>query len=112
MSGFVYLSSPYTHPDKEVRQKRFEAACRASARMMDEGHVVFSPIAHSHSIETLGFHNVRDGKFWMNQDIPLLRHASLLVVLKLDGWMESKGIEWEVRLAESIHIPIIYMEPA
>ena len=27
----IYLASPYTHPDRDVRQERFEAACRAAA---------------------------------------------------------------------------------
>lgn len=32
MSGFIYLASPYTHPDPAVRARRYLAACRAARR--------------------------------------------------------------------------------
>lgn len=111
MSGFVYLASPYSHQDPAVREARYRSACRAAARLMDDGFVVFSPIAHSHPIEQIGLGSVRSGQFWKNQDIPLLRHASRLVVLRLDGWEKSAGIAWEMETARAIHIPISYIDP-
>ena len=111
MSGFLYLASPYSHPDPEVRHERFLGACRAAAHLMDCGHVVFSPIAHSHTIETEGLKEVRNGDFWKGQDVPILRHAARLVVLMLPGWRESRGIAWEIELAHTNHLHVEYMEP-
>lgn len=111
MAGFIYLASPYTHPDPAVRQMRFEQACQAAAKLMLAGHAVFSPIAHSHSVETIGIQQVKNGAFWKSQDIPLLRHASKLMVLKLDGWLESSGIGWEMDTAHALMIPVGYMDP-
>jgi hypothetical protein len=43
----IYLASPYSHPDRAVREERFRGACRATAALLRSGHAVFSPIAHA-----------------------------------------------------------------
>lgn len=110
MSGYTYLSSPYTHPDPAVREARFKAANKAAAQLMLAGHAVFAPISHSHPID-LEFGAPQSGAFWKAQDIPLLRHAARMVVLQLPGWHESKGIAWEIEMARSLNIPVEFMEP-
>lgn len=111
----TYLASPYSHPDDAVRQDRFELACVAAAKLMMAGEVVFSPIAHSHSIETLGMPklggDIPKYDFWMAQDLPILSLASKLVVLKLDGWKTSRGVWREITHAIENGIPVEYMEP-
>ena len=111
MSGFVYLASPYSHAEPGMREWRYKQACRAAAYLMRKGEVVFSPIAHSHPVEQIGLQTVESGAFWKRQDIPILRHASKLVVLMLDGWVVSKGLEWEIATAESLMIPVSYLDP-
>ena len=110
MNGFLYLASPYTHPSPTIREERFQAACRATAKLMLEGRCVFSPISHSHPVDTC-IGTPQSGDFWKMQDVPILRHASELVVLKLDGWEQSSGIKWEIELARNLHIPVTFMEP-
>ncbi len=39
----VYLASPYSHDDAEVRKSRFNTACRIAGELMNAGLVVFSP---------------------------------------------------------------------
>ncbi len=107
--SFTYLASPYSHPDPKVRIDRFEKACKAAGKLMKYGDVVFSPIAHSHSIEQY-FDEIEPGPFWMRQDIPILRHADSLVVLKLKGWEQSKGIAQEIEVAKALGIPVDYLE--
>jgi hypothetical protein len=79
---------------------------------MAQGHVIFSPIAHSHNIEVLGMAEHQSGAFWKAQDEPLLRRASKMLVLKLDGWEESHGIAWEIETARECGIPVEYLDPA
>lgn len=110
MSDYSYLASPYSHPDPKVKEERFIAACKVSAELMLRGKRVFSPIAHSHSIEVHGMEEVKDGTFWMQQDGPLLYHAAEMIVLMLNGWKESKGVQEEIRICTLINKPIIYME--
>ena len=74
--------------------------------------MVFSPIAHSHSVEIIGLDAVESGAFWKCQDIPILRHASELAVLMLPGHAESKGIQWEIETATALNIPVSFIDPA
>lgn len=106
-----YLASPYSHEDPAVRQSRFHAACAAAAALMCRGRLVFSPIAHSHSIaQYLPDEMVCDFDFWMLQDLPMLIRAQRLIVLMLDGWRESRGVHREICFAVQHDIPIQFME--
>lgn len=109
--SFVYLASPYSHPDAEVREARYVAACRAAAKLMLAGEIVFCPIAHSHAIETIGIGKVKSGEFWKAQDIELLRHANKLTVLRLMGWKESCGVRWEIETASMLGLLVGYIDP-
>jgi nucleoside 2-deoxyribosyltransferase len=110
MSGLVYLASPYSHPEPRVRWERFHRVCRAAARLMLAGEVVFSPIAHSHPIEQ-AFPEIKDGKFWARQDEPLLLACSRVVVLRLPGWELSKGVAHEIAVAIAMGKPVDYIDP-
>lgn len=104
----IYLASPYTSDDTDEQRLRYYHACRAAAKLMEQGHVVFSPIAHSHGIAR--FVKEHDHDFWMNQDLTFLILAEKLVVLTLPGWEESKGVQEEIKLAKEWGLPIEYME--
>ena len=110
MSGVTYLASPYTHADPAVREARFRAVVKKAAELMLSGECVFSPIAHTHEIGLLIERPV-DHDFWMLQDVAILRHCAKVSVLMLPGWMESKGVAQEIRLARDMNIPVEYVEP-
>ena len=110
--SLIYLASPYSHPEPEVREFRFKEACRVAGNMMRRGKKVFSPIAHSHSIEQCFEAGGMEGhRFWLDQDFAVLRHCHELHVLRLDGWEASKGIAAEVEFAAHIGIPVFYVDP-
>lgn len=108
MSGFVYLASPYSHPDPAVRERRFLEVCKVASTLMEAGDAIFCPIAHSHPIDTIA-PLPQTTAFWMGQDLPLLRCARKVVVLMIEGWDKSKGIAAEIAAAEAVGIPIEYM---
>ncbi len=111
MSKLIYLGSPYSHPSESIRHQRWIDACRAAAHLMREGHIVFSPIAHSHSVEIHGFDGPQPGDFWMAQDLPLLSRFEELMIFMLPGFIESAGIRKEKALAIERGIPISYLSP-
>jgi hypothetical protein len=112
VNGFWYLASPFSHPDATVREYRRQEACRAAGRLMHDGHNVFSPIAHSCSIEaTFAAGEMQSHDFWLKQDFAILRHAGKLVVLMLDGWEKSYGVGAEIDLAKRLNIPVEFVEP-
>ena len=107
----TYLAAPYTHSDPAVLEARYVAANRACAALMADGPV-FSPISHSHPVADYMDPALRlDHAFWQEQDTAILSHCSRVVVLKVDGWRESKGVLAEIAKAYELRIPVEYMEP-
>ncbi|MFQ5732136.1 MAG: DUF1937 family protein [Planctomycetaceae bacterium] len=105
----IYLASPYSHPDPAVRERRFQAACLAAAQLMRASHTVFAPIVHSHPLVDYGLPT--DWSYWERQDREHLARCDEVVVLLLDGWRESRGVQAEVRLAENLGKPVRYLVP-
>ena len=93
----IYLASPYSHSDPTVPEQRFRQVCRVASRLMREGHIVFSPIAHSHPIAMAGGLPT-DWTFWKEFDRAMLGAASELWVLRIPGWMGSRGIASELTI--------------
>jgi hypothetical protein len=106
----IYLASPYTHPDFEVREWRFQEACRATAALLRAGLVVFSPIAHSHPIAKYGMPT--NWGFWSRVDREYLSRSDVLAVLTLPGWRASVGVRAEIQIARELGLPIVYITPS
>lgn len=105
----IYLASPYSHPDGAVREQRFRDACCVTARLMERGLTVFSPIVHGHPLVSHGLPT--DWPFWERFDREHLRRCDELVVLTLDGWRESIGVTAEIRIAGELGKPVRYLVP-
>lgn len=106
----IYLASPYSHPDKVIRERRFHQVCRAAADLIRSGEVVFSPIAHSHVIAAHGLPS--NWQFWERLDWKQLAWCKEVVVLMLDGWRESEGVQREIRIATGLRKPVRYLDSA
>lgn len=105
MSGYIYLASPYTHPDPAVRQQRYEAAVKAAGFALYEGFVVYSPVAHSHPIyQACDLPDTWD--FWKHPSLTMLEKAAAMYILDIPGWKESTGIRAEVDRAIDLSIPV------
>jgi nucleoside 2-deoxyribosyltransferase len=105
----IYLASPYSHPDPDVREQRYRAACRAAAELIQAGHIVFSPVIHSHPLTEFGLPT--GWEFWQRLDLALLERCDELVVLKLEGWEESVGVQAEIRTALELRKPVLHWDP-
>lgn len=101
----IYLACPYSHPDIAVRKARFEAANRATASLMEEGHIVFSPISMSHPVES-HMDEIHDTDWWMRIDLAFMAHCDECVVLAVSGWRESKGVTFEIEWFKARGRPI------
>lgn len=107
MSGFYYLASPYSkYPGGP------EAACAdvsvLAARLFKAGVLVFSPIAHTHAIATLGG---LAGHFdqWADFDEAMLLASRGMLIATMAGWRESAGIAAEIKICERIGKPVSYI---
>ena len=107
--GMTYLASPYSHPNPAVREQRFHAACVTTARLLREGRLVYSPVVHGHPLVRFGLPS--DWSFWERHDRPHLESCSEVVVLTLEGWEQSVGLQAELRHARVLGKPVRYVEP-
>lgn len=112
----LYLGTPYSHPDLAVSQQRFEDVTKVSAKLVNEGHIVFSPITHTHPIIMTGLlpeeaDGDREGNwdFWRQQDIAFLDWCQVLAVYKNDGWEESVGLQSEIDMIKAAEKAIWYL---
>ncbi|MSQ96815.1 MAG: DUF1937 family protein [Gemmataceae bacterium] len=106
----IYLASPYSHPDPAVRAQRFREACRAAAALVQAGRVVFAPVVHSHPLVEFGVPT--DWAFWQQTDQRFLEQCDEVVILMLDGWRESVGVEAEIEIARAFGKPTRFLEPS
>lgn len=102
----IYLASPYSDHDAKVREARVEEASRVAALLMAQGHVVFSPITHGHSVaKYLEDKHLLCHDFWMAQCLPMLEDCDWMIILPLHGWRESRGVFREQQHAQWHGIP-------
>ena len=103
----IYLVSPYTHADPRVREERFRAACQATAELMRAGQPTLSPVMFGHLLTEYNLPG--DWSFWAPFATEYLQRCDEVVVLMLDGWQESVGVQAEIRIAEANGTPVRYV---
>lgn len=100
----TYLAAPFSDPDPCIQQFRFREVSRCTAFLMHRGLCVFSPVTHSAHLLHFGCPNT--WSFWRKQDEAVLERASELLILTLDGWRNSVGVNAEIAIAQELGIPI------
>lgn len=105
----IYLVSPYSDPDLAVRQQRFEAACAATAALLRAGHRVISPVVYGHPLTQFGLPG--GWSFWERHARWHLERCDEVVVLMLDGWNESEGVQAEIAIAAELEKVVWYRYP-
>ena len=107
----IYLATPYSHPDPEVREARFQLVNAVAARLMREGHHVYSPISHTHPIALAG--DLPKGwDFWEAYDRTFIDWAEEVHILLAEGWQESKGVQAEMKIATDTAKPVRFIAPS
>ena len=103
---YIYLASPFSHPDPEKRKERVARIAKITAGLIAEGHIVFSPVAYTAEIQKYADPPAGWYRFTLRQ----LAACTHLRVVKLEGWQESEGIKKEIAFAMGRGMPITYME--
>lgn len=108
----IYVGGPYTHAEHEIRRQRFEALTKVAADFVRQGHIVYSPISHTHPID---LHLVRgdvhlSSDFWCDFDETFMSVCTEMVVVKLPGWELSNGVKREVAYFEARGLPVSFIE--
>lgn len=104
----IFLACPYSHPDPEVTEQRFNACNSVAARILESGAALYSQVSMSHPInrELSGEHRNNVGKLWAPVDVVFMELMEELVILDLPGWDESSGIKREIEFFKDRGRPV------
>ena len=105
-----YIASPYRDIDEKVEEQRAHDISAITACMINGNPnvVPISPIAYTHVLqEDYGAHP-KVG--WYAFDLKILEKCDRLVVVMLDGWETSVGVNIEIAHALKSDIPIDYVK--
>lgn len=90
----IYLCVPYTG----MEELSFKMANEVAGKLMNDGHIVFSPISMSHPIaKQCGL--PADWDYWKENDECFITWCDELHVACIPGWKESKGVQAEIQMA-------------
>ena len=106
----IYLATPYSHKQQNIRRDRFNAVNEVAAKLMRDGNLVFSPISHTHPIAEAGG-LPKDWEFWEEYDKTFIEWADEVYVFMQEGWAESKGVTAEIEIAKETNKPITLLAP-
>lgn len=105
----IYVASPYSSPDPIIQNRRHQNVANFCARGIHKGFLLFSPIVYAHNLAHT--HNLpKDANSWMRFNLALLRKCEAVYVVCLDGWMESQGVGVELKVAQTLSIPVAHYE--
>lgn len=112
----IYLAIPYAWSP----QRAFGIANRVAARLMREGHIVFSPITHGHPIADHLPADIRtDSAWWVERERSFIEWADDVLVIApgeegYDLISKSAGCQREMKIATELGKPVKttqYLEP-
>lgn len=102
-----YLASPYTHKNWKIKMRRHEAVEKAAVDLLRHGIFTFAPIAYNAPWEKYDLPG--DWQFWEKFDKAFVDRMDAVLVLQLDGWKESVGVQAEIAYAKENGIPVEYI---
>lgn len=108
--GLVYLGSPYTKYPAGI-EAAFKDVSNLAARLVAEGFIIFSPIAHSHVLAEHSSLPTLDYNVWLGQDFEIIRRCDTMFLATMTGWEESYGMHKEIEHALALGKPIYTLDP-
>jgi len=109
-ASLLYIASPFTHPDPVVSHGRFVDVCRATAYLIDQGWLAYSPITHTVPLGEYGSMKTT-WKDWESYDTRFLTQCHGLALLKLNGWERSVGVQAELTHATQLRLQLYSIDP-
>lgn len=108
LSTTSYIASPYTNSEPEVVDRNYSEVCRFCgwlAKNRPYWHV-FSPIVHWHTISQ-DYDIPGDADYWEDYNKKYVEMHDSLIILKIPGWEESKGVATEIEHAKKHGLTIL-----
>ena len=109
MNKKIFVAGPYNTYDETIKEYRINTIKNYCVKMFYEGNSPISALlmglvyAEHSSLPT-------DTNTWRTFSETLLKGCDELHVLMIDGWEQSSGIESEIKAANKLNIPILYIK--
>jgi len=104
-----YLANPFTDKNDDVMNERLKKSIDASITLLKNDIFSFSPIAYNGAWSRDSYQLPVEWAFWEVYDKTFLDHMNGLLVLQLEGWQNSVGVQAEIEYALNQNMPIIYV---
>lgn len=104
----AYLACPYSDPDPSVKEWRYQTVTKVAHYLIAREIFVYSPLTHNIPIDRLGIHG--NWLHWGKVDLSMLERCDRLIVLMLDGWEKSSGVQAEIKHAMKLGLEIEYLD--
>lgn len=108
--ALIYVGTPYSKYPGGI-EKAFIDACKLTGDLLKLGLRVYSPIAHTHPIAINSGLDPLDHNIWLPFDAAIMEKADAMIVAKMDGWSQSKGIDHEIDVFLKAGKPIYHLDP-
>jgi len=106
---YIFIISPYTDPDEDVINQRALEADIYVGELTRQGKVCYSAISSMHHLlhvlELPG-----TWKYWRTHCEVMMKQASEVHVLCLDGWEQSEGVMAEIEIAKIFNKKVTYVK--
>jgi hypothetical protein len=102
----IYLATPYSDPDPEVKNQRWHQAMWAMSVLAQHKIPCYCPIAAWHPV-ALEFNLPGDHEFWWAQDKEFMDACREGWVVKFPGWDSSRGIKAEREYLSALHKQVV-----
>lgn len=102
--AFWYLAGPYSGSE-DINHTFHETA---TAQLMNNKVWVYSPIVHQHAMNKS--HNQPTSfEYWQEYNGAGILACYGVIVLAIDGWKTSKGVQWEIPFVVKNHKPLEFV---
>jgi len=108
--GLYYLAVPYQGSEEE-KKYRTELSLKITAEFLRQGISLFSPVIYVNKIaEELGLTSLEKRReIIMPYLLDFLKVSKGLLLIKIDGWQKSWGVQHELTFCYEAHIPVFTM---
>jgi len=101
-----YLAGPYTHESKAIMNEREIQHSKCAVALKNQGMAVYAPIPETTSLAKLGGMQETNWESWRDHDLNMLDRCDELLIMNINGWIQSKGVRGEVKFALQKGLPV------
>lgn len=105
----IYLAAPYSHSDQAIVQERMKLFAKVDIQLVNDGFFTVSPLYKTLLLQQQPDLDV-SWDHWQDYCKELLSKCNMLLVICMDGWQQSIGVQAEIELAKHMEIDIQYID--